>query len=385
MNKLIKQLKDDKGISQLIELGGDIYLVGGCVRDHYLGLTNSKDIDIIVRLIDTKTICNTLNNYGRVDTVGESFGVIKYSPNNWVGEPIDIALPRKDVLFDTSLGHHGIKAEFDKNLSIEEDLERRDCTINSVAVSLLDSSVIDPFNGLKDINNKIIKATSIKSFIEDPLRLLRVIQFASRFNFSISYETLSLIEKYNKDIKRISGERIIDELDKIYFKGDIKYGLKLLYETGLYHYIFGINTPKFTLLDKVLSRGDFYYCICGSELFKEVLKGDNKTLKNIEAIEYLYLVDDNNKIPINQLIFNAIQISDNILYSGLIIELGYININQFKNGKYPKNIKELNISGDQLIELGYKGIEIGKIQKHLLTQVLNDKINNNTEELILAI
>lgn len=376
MKLIINKLKQDEGISQLINLGGEIFLVGGCVRDFYLGLV-SKDIDIVVRLLDSNTICDTLSNYGKVDKVGESFGVIKYKPHNWDGEPIDIALPRKDVLFDSLLGHHGIKAEFDKDITIEQDLERRDCTINSIAISLLDGSVIDPFNGLNDIKNKLLKATSVKSFIEDPLRMMRILGFASRFNFSIEINTLSLITKHNSDIKRITGERILDELDKIYYKGDIKYGIKLLYETGLYYYIFGNNTPEYSLIDKINTREDFYYIVCGSEQFKDTLKGDLKTLKGIKAIELIKSQHETNEI-----IFNAIQVSDTILDSGLLSEIGNNIIKDFKSGKYPLSIKELDITGEELIELGYKGIEIGKRQRFLLSEILNDRRKNIKEQLI---
>ena len=127
--KILKILNNLESIKALKELGAEIYIVGGCVRDYYLN-KESKDIDIIVSLIDDITIINCLEKYGKVDKVGESFGVIKFIPFGWEGEPIDIAQPRKDILEDKTKGHHGIKAEFNPFIPIDIELSRRDFRLN---------------------------------------------------------------------------------------------------------------------------------------------------------------------------------------------------------------------------------------------------------------
>lgn len=372
-------IKPIDAFKELISIGGEIFCIGGCVRDYYLG-KESKDIDIVVRNVDDKTLIDTLVKYGKVDKVGETFGVIKFKPFGWTSEPIDIALPRKDVLVDKTLGHHGIKAEFDHTLSIEEDLYRRDCRLNSIAISW-DNVIIDPFDGLGDINNKLISATSLESFKDDPLRILRVLQFSSRFNFMIEPNTFKMIEDSKSDIKYITGERILEELEKIYHKGNIQYGINLLVNTGLHKEIFGFKIIKNIGDDlffnkrntNIITKGDFYYIICGSTLFKTILKGDIKTEKEIKAIELI-----NNSIDIDldivakrKLFYDAIQISKSILSSGILTKEFMLIQKDFNNNLYPKSLKELDVNGDDLINMGYIGIEIGNKLNELLMERLS--------------
>ncbi len=369
-----------KGIQKLKELGAEIFLVGGCVRDHFLG-KESKDIDIIVRLLDDITIISTLESFGRVDKVGESFGVIKFTPFGWVGEPIDVAQPRVDMLIDKSLGHHGIKAEFDPMIPIEKDLERRDFTINSIAVSL-DGQIIDPFDGRFDLENKIIKATSKQAFAEDPLRMCRAIQFSSRFKFTIADETWKMILDNKSDIKTISGERIIEELDKIFFKGDIQWGLKIFKQSGLHAELFS-SSMICDLVSKIKTREDFFFTICTNEdNFKMILKGDAKTAKGIKAIQKCFeLTFPSTKFKIRQKLFDAIQISDVVLDCERIPFFFKDAVSEFKDGKFPKNIKELALNGEDLMALGFKGVDIGIRQRFLLGEVLSERRNNVVNEL----
>lgn len=372
-------------ISALTKLGAEIYLVGGCVRDHYLG-KESKDIDIIVSLIDDKTIISCLEKFGKVDKVGESFGVIKFMPFGWIGEPIDVAQPRIDILEDKSKGHHGIKAQFDPFIPIDEEIGRRDFTVNSIAVKL-DGTIIDPFNGLQDIENKIIRATSNQSFTEDPLRMLRAIQFSSRFGFDIETNTWEMIKKNCSDIKTISGERIIEELNKIFYKGDINFGLRLLEFSGLYKEIFDISNiigrDEYTI-------EDFYFTICGgfrdsdgSEKFKTVLKGDNKIFKGIQALEKCWEYSSEMVLSdVRKLVFDSFQISSTIfdtkiIYHKIVKEV----IQEFIDGKLPKKITELVINGEDLMNQGFKGKEIGDRQKFLLMEIFKGNRKNTVEDL----
>jgi len=379
--KALEIIKEQKGIQKLQELGAEIYLVGGCIRDHYLN-KESKDIDIIVRLLDDTQIISTLKKFGNVDKVGESFGVIKFTPFDWEGEPIDIAQPRIDVLEDKSLGHKGIKAQFDKDITIENDLERRDFTINSIALSL-NGKIIDPFNGLEDLENKLIRATSDKAFTEDPLRMLRAIQFSSRFNFDIIPETWKMILDNKSDIKTISGERITEELDKIFHKGDIQLGLKLFNDSGLHGELFAsimlCNIPT-----RIVTREDFYFTICiSSKMFKKVLKGDIKTEKGIQAIQKCWeLSTPSIKSSIRQKLFDAIQISASILECKKLPYFYKDIIEEFKSGLLPKYTKELALNGDDLMVLGFKDAEIGKRQRFLLSEIFSEKVKNTREDLL---
>jgi hypothetical protein len=379
--KVLDIINSIEGILKLKEAGAEIYLVGGCVRDHYLGKI-SKDIDLIVRLLEPDDILSILQKFGNVDLVGESFGVIKFKPFDWIGEPIDIALPRKDKLIDKSLGHRGIKAEFDPFISIEDDLYRRDFKINSIAISL-NGDITDPFNGLDDIKNKVISATSEKAFSEDPLRMLRAIQFSSRFNFNISDTTWKMITDNKSDIRLMSGERILEELNKIFYKGNIHYGLELFRNSGLHTELFNNRYINNSLLNNIKTIEDFYYVICmNSDIFKNVLKGENGIVKGIGAIENLMNVSDISKPVLRQKLFDSIKISESVLNSDIIKFLYEDTVKEFSDNKYPKSLKELAISGDDLKEFGYVDIEIGKRFKLLLSEIFSDKRKNTYEDLI---
>jgi len=182
-------------------------------------------------------LCSLLSHFGKVDLVGKSFGVIKFIPFKKFSEDkepktFDIALPRKE--YSTGAGHKDFKVDFDHNLKVEDDLYRRDFTINALAYDLHTKKLIDPLKGKKDIKNRLIRMTNPDSFKDDPLRMLRGIQFAARFEFGIEKETYESLCKNAKLINTISAERIQEELNKLLTKA--KYpstGFRLMHKTGL--------------------------------------------------------------------------------------------------------------------------------------------------------
>lgn len=243
LSELTKKIKEKKFIKYIIdELNGDPYLVGGVVRDSLLKKEN-KDIDLVIRNIDIDDLINGLNQFGKVDVVGESFGVLKFISNE-DGLDYDIALPRKEKPTGEG-GYRGFEVNSDKNLPIGDDLLRRDATINSMAVSLIKNTLIDPTNGLDDIKNGIIRMTNKEAFSDDPLRMLRMIIFAGRFGMDIDVHTKEMITQNAGRIKEIAGERILEELRKVVDKGgDPLYAADLLRETGLYPEIFNFKTGQ---------------------------------------------------------------------------------------------------------------------------------------------
>lgn len=163
-------------IDKLLDQNLGVYIVGGYVRDHILNKEN-KDIDFLVTGISINNLESLLKTFDlKVDNVGASFGVLKLKNID-----IDIAVPRKET--KVSAGYTGFEVETE-NVTLEEDLFRRDYTINSIAISLKDGSIIDPYNGLIDLENKIIRMTNPNAFIEDPLRMLRGVQQISRLSKS---------------------------------------------------------------------------------------------------------------------------------------------------------------------------------------------------------
>jgi tRNA nucleotidyltransferase (CCA-adding enzyme) len=213
---------------------GRIYEVGGAVRDRYLGIeADVKDRDYLVTGIPYDELTGILARYGRVDLVGRSFGVIKFT--QFIdGHPctFDISLPRRE--FSTGVGHKDFNVSFDPNLKVEEDLVRRDFTINAMALSLEDGTLVDPLGGLADIERRSLRMTSENSFIEDPLRMLRAVQLAARFEFAVEPETFKAVKKHAALINSVSAERVAEEFNKMLVMAKKpSVGFRLMHETGL--------------------------------------------------------------------------------------------------------------------------------------------------------
>ncbi|MBI4211112.1 MAG: HD domain-containing protein [Deltaproteobacteria bacterium] len=215
----------------LQEAGGEVYEVGGIVRDRLLARPIG-DADVIVRMLDIDRIVSLLTPFGKIALVGQSFGVIKFSPHDDAPrKTIDIALPRKE--FSTGVGHRDFQISFDPCLPLEEDLGRRDFTINAMAQNIATGQLIDPFHGQKDLAEKTIRMVFPKAFEEDSLRMLRAIQFAARLHFTIEPETFRSITTFSHLIDSISPERIIEEIRKLMLAAAPSHGFRLMADCGL--------------------------------------------------------------------------------------------------------------------------------------------------------
>ena len=222
--KLLEQFSDDqkfavKQISQLFKKeGADIYLVGGCVRDSLLGLS-PKDIDIEIYKLPPETIEAVLAKHFKIDTVGKNFGVFLLK-----GYSIDVSLPRKES--KTGLRHTDFKITGDPYMHPKDAALRRDFTINAISYDLVKEVLYDPYNGIDDLSNKHLRHIS-RAFSEDPLRVLRAMQFIARFNLSVSPDTLKLCQSLTPN--EIPKERIWEEWKKLLLKGHtISLGLQFL-------------------------------------------------------------------------------------------------------------------------------------------------------------
>lgn len=198
-------------LSKLIaEKSGTAYFVGGFVRDKFMKHEN-KDIDIEVHGISADVLEEILDSIGKRIEIGESFGIYGIK-----GCCLDIALPRKEHL--CGKGHRDFNIDVDPFIGTEKAALRRDFTINALMENIITGEVIDHFGGISDINDKIIRHVSDKTFSEDPLRVLRAAQFAARFEFDIADETLLLCR--NIDLSTLSKERIEAELVKALLKAE---------------------------------------------------------------------------------------------------------------------------------------------------------------------
>lgn len=221
-------------IEALMKAGADPYEVGGPVRDRLIG-KELKDHDILCRNLGVKEIVAVLKPFGKVTTVGRSFGVIKFSPRKSPELEMDIALPRKET--STGTGHKDFDVDFDPKLPVEDDLGRRDFTINAMAMSFADGRIIDPFDGAKDLKNKTLRMVFDRAFEEDPLRLVRGIQFAARMKLTIEEKTWDAMKRSAHLIKTVSPERISMELIKLMSAEKPSIGFDLMFDCGLMQYI----------------------------------------------------------------------------------------------------------------------------------------------------
>ena len=195
---LLNLLRDTPGLERS-------YLVGGCVRDWMLGVP-VHDFDIEVYGLDYPDLAALLSRHGRADWVGKSFGVVKLSHPS--GAVWDFSVPRRDS--KRGPGHKGFDIEFDPELSPVEASARRDFTINSMLWDPRKCEVIDPHGGRSDLRAGILRHTS-GAFPEDPLRVLRGMQFAGRFRLRAAPETLDLCRSIRSGYRELAVERVREE------------------------------------------------------------------------------------------------------------------------------------------------------------------------------
>jgi tRNA nucleotidyltransferase/poly(A) polymerase len=177
-----------------------IYMVGGCVRDKLLGL-EPKDIDYVV-VGATPTDMEALG----FNKVGASFPVFLHPVTRH-----EYALARTER--KVGAGYHGFETIYDPSVTLEEDLLRRDLTINAMAMDPDTGEVIDPYGGRADLEARVLRHTS-EAFAEDPVRVLRTARFAARYNFKISEATLDLMDRVVPELEHVPAERIWTEVEK---------------------------------------------------------------------------------------------------------------------------------------------------------------------------
>jgi tRNA nucleotidyltransferase (CCA-adding enzyme) len=165
------------------EQGGRALLVGGCVRDDLMH-RQPKDWDLEVYGIEPARLREILDQFGSVNVVGEAFTVYKLDAH------LDVSIPRRER--KTGRGHRAFFIEGDPAMSIEEAARRRDFTINAILQDPITQEILDPFQGVEDIQNKLLRAVSLGTFAEDSLRVLRAAQFAARFEFDVDTTTAEL-------------------------------------------------------------------------------------------------------------------------------------------------------------------------------------------------
>lgn len=199
--------------------GGTVLLVGGAVRDIFLGLP-MHDLDCEVYGLSLEKLQEILQTFGTVMLVGVSFGVLKLRDL-----AVDWSVPRSDSA--------GRKPEVTTrpHMAYADAFRRRDLTINAMGIDLHTNELVDPYNGYADVQQRILRAPDITTFVEDPLRLYRVMQFVGRFAASVAPELQEVCK--TMDVQSVSRERVESEFEKLLLKSvRPSLGLRWLRATG---------------------------------------------------------------------------------------------------------------------------------------------------------
>ncbi|MEJ7648183.1 MAG: hypothetical protein WKF57_03885 [Nakamurella sp.] len=203
--------------------GGRPLIVGGSVRDALLAAESGnpctpKDIDIEVYGADVDALIAELGHVGRVDEVGRSFGVLKVTVFSKDGsgaeqvEDFDVSLPRADS--KTGTGHRGFEVRVDHDLDEVEAFGRRDFTVNAIGWDPATHELVDPYGGSRDLADRVLRHTT-DAFAEDPLWVLRGVQFAGRFEMSFAPDTAQLCRELSGSFAELPKERVWGEFAKI--------------------------------------------------------------------------------------------------------------------------------------------------------------------------
>ncbi len=211
------------------QAGGRAFLVGGSVRDMLLGKRPTKDLDVEVYGLLPEQLENIVVSYGKVADVGKSFGVLKFFDGT---REIDFSLPRRDS--KTGEGHRGFAINTDPNMDIKEAARRRDFTINSIMYDPLDEVLIDCFHGLEDLEKGVLTVVDKKTFTEDPLRVMRGVQFIARFDLMVDIKSFNLMKKTVPSLEELPRERLQMEWMKLLLKAmKPSLGLKTMLDLGI--------------------------------------------------------------------------------------------------------------------------------------------------------
>jgi tRNA nucleotidyltransferase (CCA-adding enzyme) len=282
-NKLFKTISNCAD-----EIGLDCYVIGGFVRDYFLK-RESKDIDIVVigsGIEMAELVSKKLKNTSKVK-IFKTYGTAMLKYSNY---DIEFVGARKESYSPNSRNPQVSKG------TLEDDIKRRDFTINSLAIGLNKKNygkLVDYHNGLEDIKSKLIKTPLDPqiTFNDDPLRMLRAIRFASNFDFNINKDLLDVISNLNSRINIITKERIVEEINRVILSPKPSYGFSLLEKTGLLNIIL----PEISALKGIdeiegqTHKDNFYHTL-------EVVDNISKVTDNL-WLRWAALLHDVGKIP----------------------------------------------------------------------------------------
>ena len=392
-------------INKIYQNNYEAYIVGGCVRDAILGF-EPNDYDITTSA-SPNTIQEIFKDFKCIET-GIEHGTVSVLMED---EIFEITTYR----IEGEYKDHRRPDKVDFTDRLEEDLKRRDFTINAMAYNEK-KGLIDLFGGKEDLNNKIIKTVGnpYDRFNEDGLRMIRAIRFSSKLNFTIEKETLKAIYDKSFIINNISLERITDEFTKIILS-DKPENIKYLFETKLLKYLNISNEDnigklkqfyneivilkkinknlekRLALLDYIVEKNNINCKSFCNELIysKKIIKNHNIILTLLKNIE----IDHLNKVEIKKILS---EVDRNLLeeyldISGIIYDKEkkvdeIIDIlSEIEENNECYIIKNLKVNGRDIMSLGYKNKEVGEVLNYLLEIVIEDYTLNKKDVLIKKI
>jgi len=387
MNDFKLSLAAEKVLSRLNENGFKAYVVGGAIRNFYMNKEPS-DYDIATSALPDEIIC--IFSDCKVIETGKHFGTITAIVD---GEQIEITTFRSDGAY---LNCRSPEAVYYSD-TVEEDLKRRDFTINALAYSPYLGSV-DLFGGISDIENKIIRTIGNpdRRFSEDALRILRGLRFSSILRFTIEEETKNSIFKNKNLLLNISKERIREEFNKILMGKNAK-NVLLEYRDVISVFIPEIKDSEDNFYK---ASNDLYMNLAlflkdtfpNTRQILRRLKYDNKTVKTVCFLTEYYSVPLPDKKPELKKFLNNFGIENTIK----LLDLKSINskeefqitekhLYEIEENKECYLIKDLEINGNDLIDMGIEPKNIGKIMEFILNEVIYERIENKRDSLLESV
>lgn len=411
LNKLAKAFQKENAT---------LYIVGGYIRNAYLALP-STDIDICSSLVPDAVLklCEKLKF--KANIVNKKLGTILIQIKD---EKYEYTCFRTEN-YEKGGSHSPTSTKFVEDIKL--DAARRDFTINSLYYNILTGEVLDFYNGIEDIKRKTLKAikTPKEVFESDGLRILRLIRFALSYGLKIDKNTLLTAKNYNFQLKDISKERIIKELQEIVI-ADLKYNIpskltyqKLFNKLDLYQYIFNSSFKGFKIkqvYDKKHILKEDRYLYFGLEILENIfnnhiqtqkqiefhihktfgengLKDSNETKQNLLSLYYIYqfkhdiksLSKDKSKFLDILIGFNRLSATNsNLLNQSAENLFNFLSLKtlEYKRKNIPLKTEELKLSNKKLIDIGINPKLISKIKNQLFILCLNEKIQNNEEILL---
>ena len=383
-----KKMKYPDYVREIFErfsnVGEEAYIVGGSLRDALLGIA-PNDFDIATSATPEKTL--EIFSDKRVIETGLKHGTVTVL---FDGEPVEITTFRVDGSYTDSRRPDSVSF----TRSIEDDLSRRDFTVNAMAFNE-ERGIVDVFGGRDDLCARVIRAVREPElrFSEDALRIMRAFRFSAQLGFSIDEDTLLGAKKTKEGLSKIARERICVEFIKLLTSPSPKEALELMIEYGILPYVVGDYLPSKKILDSLslmqnddVARLGLFFSDAEQEKIRDVLhslKCSNKQVTGTLAVARGAKMFVDSSTSATSLIANTGEYAIFAARASRLLGFSADNAEALVlASRAPTKISDLNIGGKEIITLGAKGKQIGEVLDALLKAAMNDPDINEKERLI---